>query len=235
MQALLPAVGTIDLGSLIQLGVDIGDGGQIDDRAPAHCLPDTDENIAEQPPGVLLQEGDRAFTGIGDQRVDNAGVRGEHCVGRGADDDPGQEVRQIQQCLGNTLEPPDADLVEQQRQNDWHREAEQKIQHIQQQRVGNSLTEIAVLKDLFKNLQPDKFTACIALADLVVQKSDRQACVSKVLEHDDECHGQQHQCVQLPVTLEVVQKSFLLDGYCIRREHFAFALSHRKTRSSRIS
>ena len=171
---------------------------------------------------------------MGDQRIDNAGICGEHRVGRGADDDPGQEVRQIQQRLGDALEPLDADLVEQQRQNDRHREAEQKIQYVQQQRVGNSLAEIAVLKDLFKNLQPDKFAACVALANLVVQKSDRQARVSKVLEYDDERHRQQHQCVQLPVTLEVVQKSFFLDGYCIRREHFAFALSHRKARSSLI-
>ncbi len=55
---------------------------------------------------------------------------------------------------GNALEPLDADLVEQQRQNDRHREAEQKIQYIQQQCVGNSLAEIAVLKDLFKTFSP---------------------------------------------------------------------------------
>ena len=88
MQALLPAVGTVDLGGLVELSIDVGDGGQIDDGAPAHCLPDANQHVAEQPPCVLLQEGNRAVARVGNQRVDNAGVGGEHRVGRGADDNP---------------------------------------------------------------------------------------------------------------------------------------------------
>src|SRR5699024_4435592 len=47
MQALLEAVGAIHFGGLIQFGVDVGDGGQVDDGAPAHGLPDADDDVGE--------------------------------------------------------------------------------------------------------------------------------------------------------------------------------------------
>ena len=61
-------------------------------------------------------------------------------------------MRQIKQRLGRALEPFDADFIQQQRQDNGHREAEDQIQHVQQQRVDNSLGEITVLKNFFKNL-----------------------------------------------------------------------------------
>ena len=119
-------------------------------------------------------------------------------------------MRQIKQRLGDALEPLDADFIEQQRQNNRHREAEQQIQHVEQQGVDNSLGEVAVLENLLEDFQPYKLAAGVALADFVIQKGNRQAGVGKILENDDKQHGQQHQSVKLPVALEVVHQAFFL-------------------------
>ena len=58
-------------------------------------------------------------------------------------------MRQIKQRLGRALEPFDADLIQQQRQDNGHREAEDQIQHVQQQRIDN---EITVLKNFLEDL-----------------------------------------------------------------------------------
>ena len=61
-------------------------------------------------------------------------------------------MRQIKQRLGRALEPFDADLIQQQRQDNGHREAENQIQHVQQQRIDNGFGEITVLKNFLEDL-----------------------------------------------------------------------------------
>lgn len=63
-------------------------------------------------------------------------------------------MRQIKQRLGRALEPFDADLIQQQRQDNGHREAEDQIQHVQQQRIDNGFGEITVLKTFSKIFKP---------------------------------------------------------------------------------
>ena len=43
-------------------------------------------------------------------------------------------------------------LIQQQRQDNGHREAEDQVQHVQQQRIDNGFGEITVLKNFFEDL-----------------------------------------------------------------------------------
>ena len=97
----LPAVRTVDHGCFIQLSVDTGDRRQVEDRAPSHRLPYTDQQICNCPVPFLIQErnsfGDHSQ--VRQQDIHQTGVRTKHCHGYASDDSPGKEMWQIQDRL----------------------------------------------------------------------------------------------------------------------------------------
>ena len=134
-------------------------------------------------------------------------------------------MRQIQKGLGCALEPFDTDFVEQQRQDDRHRETEDQIQNVEQQRVEHGFAEVTVGENFLKDLKPHKLTAGVAARNLVIKEGDGQTAVGKVLENDDEEHREYHQDVQLPIALQVEAGPLFADGQVVSGR-FGFGWRH---------
>ncbi len=81
---------------------------------------------------VLHQEG-----------VEHAGVA-EHLLEQGDHDHPGQEVRKVEDGLQQPLEPLAGQTVEQQRQDEGHREDQHRLDHRQDQGVPEGVEELGV-------------------------------------------------------------------------------------------
>ena len=82
------------------------------------------QQVGGGPVGLLGEEGDALFdpSPFHEEDVDDAGRGFEELIGHGADDDPGEKMRQIENGLRDLFKPGEAQLVEHQGQDDGHRE-----------------------------------------------------------------------------------------------------------------
>src|SRR5699024_7982357 len=147
MQALLELVGAVQTGGLVQFGVDTRHGGQVEDGAPADALPDAADN--EDRREVLRQrdEGGGLAAHRFDQVVDGAVGRQQFADHTG-DDNHRDEVGQVGDGLNDLLELGAADLVEQQREDQGQREADDQVLKVQQQGVAERTPEVLVRDEL---------------------------------------------------------------------------------------
>ena len=130
---LLELVGAVDLGGLEELHVDAGNGGEVEDGAPAHVLPHADQGVGQLPGRAIGQEGNILVNQAVLQQglVDDAGGGGEDLQHHTADDDPAQEVGQVQQRLGDALDALVLNLVQHDGQDDRNREAHDEAHQVQ--------------------------------------------------------------------------------------------------------
>ena len=118
--------GAVDDRVFVEARVDGGQCGEVDDRAPAHGLPDAagDEHDADPfplPGDVVVGEADGA-----EQPAQNAGVFVENHVEEGGYDHPVEEMRKVEHRLRRALQRLVAHVVEQQRQEDDDGEPEEQ-------------------------------------------------------------------------------------------------------------
>ena len=135
--------------------------------------------------------------------VDQARLRLEEREHDGGDDGPGEEVRQIQDGLGDLLVAVKAQLVEQQRQDDGHGEADDQVEKVEDQRVPQRGVEALILEDLLKRLKAHPRAAVKALGRLVIHERDAHARIRRILEDDDKRDGNHQQRVELPVVFQI--------------------------------
>ena len=151
----LPAAGAVDLGGFIQLGIDAGEGREVDDRAVTGLFPEvlTDDHRREEL-GIGHDVGGVLFAEHLDQHMigDTVGG-GEELIGQRRHNHDGDEVRDIHQRLGKALEPFAAQLVEQQCEDDRRREGEDQVGQRDCQRVAQQTPEIRAGEEFFKVLQ----------------------------------------------------------------------------------
>ena len=154
---------------------------------------------------LLCQEGNALVDGahVSEQDIDQAGLGLEQVQGHTGDDNPGQEVGQVQDGLGDLLVALEAQLVEQQGQDDGHREAHQQIQEVEGQGVLQRADEVLVAEDLLEGLEADPLAPSIALGGLVIHKGDSQARIGGVLEDDNKHNRHQQHQVELPVIVQI--------------------------------
>ena len=91
--------------------------------------------------------------------VDDAGGGGEDRQRHTADDDPGQEMRQVQQRLRNLLEANGLELVEHDGQHDGHRETGDQPHEIQNQGVAQGHGKVRHAHDETEIFKADPFAA----------------------------------------------------------------------------
>ena len=197
----LHAVGPVNHGGFIQLAGDAGDGGKIDDGAPAHTLPDADQQVGDRPVVQFRQEGDAAFdpAPLRHQHIHDAGSGLEQLVRHGPDDDPGKEMGQIQHGLRYLLETGETQLIEHQGQHDGHREADRQVQQVENDGVFQSPEEILVPENLGEDVHADPLAAGISLGGLIVIKNHPEARIGSVIEEDYQNDRNQQKQVQMPV------------------------------------
>ena len=152
MRRQLPAV---DDGRLVQLGLDLGQRGQEDDGAPTHLLPDAlqdDQGFEEVRVGHDVEGVDAL---IAQHLVDEAGPA-KDLLPQGDDDDPRQEVGQVDDALQRALEARVHDAVEHQRQEQRRGEREEQLQQLDLHRVDEGELEVGIGEQPTEVLEADE-------------------------------------------------------------------------------
>src|SRR5690606_8869425 len=99
----------------VQVRVNGGHGGQIDDHRPSDFLPNSCANDNAEEILGLSQEGYGLEAKPAKNRVDNPLI-GQNFNEDSADNNPGQKVGQIKQGLHGPFKPFHANFIQQQRQ-----------------------------------------------------------------------------------------------------------------------
>ena len=104
IQHFLEAVRTVDGGGFILVRIDIGDGRQIDDRIESELLPDIRHNQGAAEIIVAAEKEDRFMSEQPQKTVHDPVARRQDVDQNAAQDDPAEEVGQIDQRLGCSAE-----------------------------------------------------------------------------------------------------------------------------------
>ena len=213
MQDPLEAAGAVNGSGFIQAGIDGGHGGNVDDGVPSHFLPDIDH--ADQPPEVLsfAQEEDRLLRhSEGQDHLVDGAVAGKDVLRHANHDDHAQEMGQIGHGLDGPLEGPDADLVQQNRQQDGGNSAEDQVDDAHGQGVPDAVQEVLPSEKPFKVIPPDPGAVEQAQLGLIILKRRDPAPHGAVVEQQhiqENGHGHQH---QLPLASQGTEEASLSDG-----------------------
>ena len=186
---LVPAGGAVDGGRLIQLGVDAGQGGDVQDRVPPRVLPDLRSDEQGPEPSRLHDEVNALAPRRGDQVVDDAVGRGKKQVNHARQHHGGNEMGHVDGGLGKPLEALAVQLVQQDRQQDRDREAEQQPVQVEQEGVQEHPAAVIAAEELFKVLEAHPFAAGDAEGGLVIAEGNLHAVHGKIAEHDEEARA----------------------------------------------
>ena len=122
-------------------------------------------------------------------------------------------MRDVDDCLRDLLDARPGKLVEQDRHNNWDREAPQQVIQVQQEGVGNQPLGVIGAEKIDEVFQSDPCAACDALHGLVIAESDLDAVKRQITEHKDKEHGGEQQNIKLPIPFhrlsEPYAKAFL--------------------------
>ncbi len=130
--------------------------------------------------------------------VDRA-VRGEHLQRDARDDDDRQEVREVRHRLHEPFQRPSAHLVQQQRQHDRDREAEDEGEPAEPEGVAEHLPEGGVAEEHLDVAQAHPLLTEDRTARLEAPEGDHVAEHRQIAEDQEEQQRQHGQRVQLPV------------------------------------
>ena len=111
-------------------------------------------------------------------------------------------MRDVNDGLHQALVFEIANLVEQQRQQDGRREAENHAVNVEQQRVAEHPEEHRRAEQALKILQAHPFAAPDAQVHLIVLEGDLHAIERRIFENDEEQNCRHQQQIQIPVAVE---------------------------------
>lgn len=178
---------------LVQIRVNSGERGQINNHGPADFLPDAEADYHPHEITGLRQKRDRLHAEQAQHPIDDSFI-GEQLGENAANDDPRQKVRHIQQRLRRALEPALADFIQQYGQQQRGREAEQDGIQSEFQRVFQHHHEFGILEHELEMLEADPFAMECACEHVVVLECDNIAGQRDIFE--DEKMGERRQCEQ---------------------------------------
>ena len=194
---LLKTIGPVDRSRLVQAGVDGGECRQIDDRAPPHALPDSRDHQHAAKGWLVGEPAHRLQSRQREKVSDGPALCGEDLDEDPRQHDPGDEVREVGERLHRLLVGDRPDLVEQQRQDDRGRKAEDDPVHADDDRVSGDPVEERILEEPLEVLEVIPGTAVDAPGDAEVLEGDADPVHGKVFEYDQENDRDQEQDVVL--------------------------------------
>lgn len=154
LKHLLPAAGTVHFRRLIQGRIDIGNGRQINDGAPANPLPDGGRGIDGAEPFRQPHERNRLAAEVGDDMVDQA-VHRQKIHQHPDNNDNGNEMGNIRNGLYGPLKDPMSHLVQHQGQHDGGGKYEDKIVRAEDNGIGNDPLKEKSVKKIAEMLKAD--------------------------------------------------------------------------------
>ena len=172
---------------------------QIDDQAVSGALPDSHEPVYKPPPYGIAQEGNRRSS-QGGYNIVHQTAGSENLAGNAGDDNPAEEVRQIQAQLRGLPDLVAGQLVQEDRKKDGEREAQNQVADVEDQRISQRFPEQGITEGFLKPLEPDPLHlphGAPAEGRVFFEGHDN-AQHGLVLETNDIDNGNQHHGIQLP-------------------------------------
>lgn len=149
------------------------------------------------------------------QRLRDESRASEHLLEDRDDQDPGEEVRQIEDRLRHSPDPGPHEAVDEQREQDRHREEQRQLQQEDRQRVAQRRPEQPVVHHLLEPLEADpgalqdRLEGVVRDVRVVVLEGDDVACQRDVGEDQQQQHRRQGHQQQRPVTPQPVPQGYL--------------------------
>ena len=219
--------GAVDFGRFIEVDVHIGQGGQVDDAAPAERRPDFAQDI-DQAEGFGLRQQILRF-----DQADKAHDLGDDARGldkelhNAADDHQGYEVRQIADGLDGLLVGVAFHFVQQQGKNDRCRELEDQQQDIEHHRVADRAHGEGAFKEPDKVVQTDPVALEKAQSRPVIHEGNDIADDRHITEDDEVDDSRYKKEIQGPVQVKVPFQTQATAMASISAQRTAFHIFHR--------
>lgn len=135
-------------------------------------------------------------------------------------------MRRVQHCLNDPAQFLEPQLVERQRQNDWHRETPQKAVQAEQNRILDHADTVWGRKKTLKPIEPHPFPSRDSLAGLKIPESDLNAVHGAVLVNDGDEDGKQQHRVELPVFFQQTPGAPLTLLFFLHGVNCCFCIGH---------
>ena len=193
---------TVDNGSFIEVSADAGQSCDVNDGVKAHRLPYGGTDVHSTEIFFTGDEGLDVSAQSDDRGVDDAGRREEH-LHNADQDNVRKEVRCVRDSLNSLSCLVAANLVEQQREDQGQREADDQVLKVQQQGVAERTPEVLVRDELVEVPQAAPFITEDAAARAVAAEGDDVARHRDVAENDVVDDGDEQHRVILPVLPDV--------------------------------
>ena len=206
MPDLLQAARAVDHRRFIQFLIDSGQRRDIDDRVPAQILPYAGGHIDRPEPFALRHEVDGSPSQFLDDDIDNTSVRRQYHEQDTDDGNRRDEVRQIADRLHKLLIPEVAYFIQQNRENNRHRESKDQIVEVQEDRIDNDPTAVHVSEELQKVLESDPGTAQNPRADFIILEGDDHAVHGDIMEDNIVDQSRQQQKLQILGPVQTLQQ-----------------------------
>lgn len=162
------------------------------------------------------------MSGFADELVDDADVGGQDEKGHARHDDPGQEVRQVNDGLVEALEGAVPHLVQHEGEQDGQREHEDEPEDVDGERVAEHDVEVAVGEQVGKMLEAHPLAAREARIGIVVLEREQQTPQRGELEQNKKQYARQREHIHRPMLDDARAKPgpiafFLSDRQCGER------------------
>lgn len=188
--------GSVDSGRFVQLRIDACHRSEKQYRAPAGVLPDglqrkhnPEQRLVRQEVELFMVESDQYF-------VDDAVPEREEQERYADDDDPGQEVRQVDDRLHHPFIEAVANFVQHDGKHDRQRKEKHEIQKIDRERVAQQHHKIGIGEKTAEMVQPDPRTVQEALERGVLLERDQDAPHRYVAEQQKVQNAGQREQIQ---------------------------------------
>ena len=188
----------VDGRRLVQTRIDPGKRRDVDDGSPSHILPHAGPHIQVPEIFRISKEVHAVHSQRVQDRIDHSHGRRKQYGNHTHDNHGGNKVRRVQHGLRHPLKSS-AQLVDNQRHKDRHREPHKQRVQGQGEGIADQIPEIISVEEIRKIPEAHPPASQNTQGNLIILKRDLQAVHRRVAEDQHIDHGRQDQQIILPV------------------------------------
>ena len=137
-------------------------------------------------------------------------------------------MRQIADRLHKLLIPEIPDFIQQNRKDDRHRESEDQVVEVQEDRIDDDPSAVHVSEELQEVLEPDPGTAQNPRADLIILEGDDYAVHGDIMEDNIVDQSRQQKKLQILGPVQTLQQIPPRTLFTLGRRRYSY-IGHRIT------
>ena len=183
----------------MQFRIDGAQRSQVEYASPSGILPDFAPDIQGPEPSGFPHKMDGLLSQMLQHEIDNSAGRREKQADDSDQNHRGDEMWSIHHCLHDLFIPPEWSLIQQQCQQNRHRERTQQRSDADGQRIGQQLHKIRGRKESLEISESHPGAAGDALCSLVIPEGDLDPVHGVISEDQEIRHRRNQEKIQLPV------------------------------------